>query len=169
MTKRLELRKYDPDRGERLETMAEWLNDPEVVRYSEQRHRQHDWESQLQYILETPDVFREIHAGDRFIGTISAHIDRPNSVADVGILIGDKSVWGKGYGTEAWIAFCNALFESGIRKIEAGTMAANIGMTRIFLKSGMTFEGFRDNHFDLGNGELSHMVLWGKFNGEQHE
>lgn len=162
-TERLELRKYDSDRGERLEQMANWLNDPEVVRYSEQRHRKHDWESQFYYVNEGPDIFREIHAGESFIGTITAHIDRHNAIADVGILIGDKSVWGQGYGTEAWIAFCDHLFLREVRKIEAGAMSANTGMIRIFVKSGMTFEGFRDDHFDLGDGKYAHMVMWGKF------
>jgi RimJ/RimL family protein N-acetyltransferase len=157
----LELRYYDGDHGERLETMAEWLNDPEIVRYSEQRHRQHDWESQLQYILNHPGVFREIHAGDRFIGTISAYIDRPNGVADVGILIGDKSVWGHGYGTKAWTMFCDALFKNGIRKVEAGAMNLNSRMIGIFRRSGMHFEAYRENHFLL-DGEPVHMVMWGK-------
>ena len=162
-TKRLELRKYDPDRGERLETMARWLNDPQVVRFSEQRLRRHDWESQHEYIHEGPDIFREIHAGNEFIGTITANIDRHNAIADVGILIGEGSIWGQGYGTEAWIAFCDHLFLHKVRKVEAGAMSVNAGMISIFKKSGMTFEGFRNDHFDLGDGKYAHMVMWGKF------
>jgi ribosomal-protein-alanine N-acetyltransferase len=162
LTKRLKLLRPDLTPETTIKTMVGWLNDPEVVRYSEQRHRDHDEESQRLYILEV-DVFREIYTSTSFIGTITAQIDRPNSVADVGILIGDKSAWGKGYGTEAWTAFCNQLFTAGIRKIEAGAMSTNVGMIKIFTKSGMTFEGFRDNHFICGD-EVAHMVLWGKFN-----
>lgn len=158
---RLSLKKYDfsPDR---LRTMVGWLNDPEVMRYSEQRHKHHTEETQQQYIQDGPDVFREIHAGDRFIGTITASIDRPNSVADVGILIGEKSLWGRGYGTEAWIALCNHLFVNQIRKIEAGAMNINSGMIAIFQKSGMHFEGYRNSHF-IVKSEPVHMVMWGKF------
>ena len=163
-TERLELRKFNSDRGERLVQMVQWLNDPEVVRYSEQRHRKHDCEDQLNYIDNGADIFREIHAGDQFIGTISAYIDRPNSVADVGILIGDKSVWGQGYGTEAWIAFCDHLFLHKIRKIEAGAMNLNKGMIAIFQKYRMHFEGYRNSHFIVDK-EPVHMVLWGKFRG----
>jgi len=151
-----------PVHSSRLQRMVSWLNDKEVVRYSEQRHKHHTLETQQQYIQDGPDVFREIHAGDRFIGTISAYIDKPNGVADVGILIGDKSVWGKGYGTEAWIAFCDSLFSNKIRKIEAGAMSINSRMIGIFRKSGMHFEAFRENHF-LHEGEPVHMVMWGKF------
>lgn len=163
---RISLRKWQFNH-DRLKTMVGWLNDPEVVRYSEQRHKEHTEESQQFYLQDGPDVFREIHAGDRFIGTISAYIDEPNSIADVGILIGDKSIWGKGYGTEAWIAFCDHLFLHKIRKIEAGAMNINSRMINIFRKSGMHFEAFRENHF-LYDGEPVHMVLWGKFNGERH-
>lgn len=159
---RLSLRKFKFN-PENLKTMVGWLNDPEIMRYSEQRHKHHTEESQQHYIQDGPDLFREIYAGDRLIGTISAYIDEPNSVADVGILIGDKSIWGQGYGAEAWIAFCNHLFLHNIRKIEAGTMNTNARMIGIFRKSGMQFEGFRDGHF-LCDGEPVHMVLWGKFN-----
>ena len=162
-TERLKLLRPDLTPERTIKTMVGWLNDPEVVRYSEQRHKIHTEESQQEYIQDGPDVFREIYTNTSFIGTITAQIDRPNSVADVGILIGDKSAWGKGYGTEAWIAFCDHLFLHQIRKIEAGAMSTNVGMIKIFTKSGMTFEGFRDNHFICGD-EVAHMVLWGKFN-----
>ena len=107
-TERLTLAKYHPSNTHRLKIMVDWLNDPDVVRYSEQRHRKHDEETQQQYLMDGPDVFREIHVGHgnyTFIGTVSAYIDRPNGVADVGILIGDKASWGMGYGTEAWTVF----------------------------------------------------------------
>ena len=161
-TERLELRKFDGNQTMHLDMIARWLNDPEIVRYSEQRHHKHDWESQLEYIDNGPDIYRLIHCGPKFIGTISAYIDKPNSVADVGILIGDKSVWGKGYGTEAWIAFCDHLFLHKIRKIEAGAMNINAGMIAIFQKYRMHFEGYRNGHF-IVNGEPVHMVMWGKF------
>lgn len=145
-----------------LKTMVKWLNDPDIVQFSEQRHRKHDEESQAHYIDNGPDVFREIHAGQSFIGTITASIDKNNSVANVGILIGEKSEWGKGYGTEAWRAFCEQLLRHGIRKIEAGAMACNFGMMHIFRKTGMHEEAVIPYHFLL-DGKLIDMVQWGKF------
>lgn len=141
---------------------VQWLNDPKVVRYSEQRHRQHTYESQFHYVGNGPSIFREIHADDAFIGTITATIDRNNDVADVGIMIGEKSVWGNGYGYEAWAGFCDYLFENGVRKIEAGAMSENRPMIGIFRKYKMEYEGRRSEHFLLGE-ELVDMVLWGKF------
>lgn len=127
-----------------------WLNDPEVVRYSEQRHRNHTLEScsrYLQSFADTPHYFWAITAIDPstgHIGNINAHIDKMNSVADVGILIGERTVWGKGYGLEAWVAVSNYLLcDVGIRKITAGTIAANKGMMRIMEKAGMVADGRR--------------------------
>jgi ribosomal-protein-alanine N-acetyltransferase len=158
-----------------IQTMVKWLNDPDVVRYSEQRHKKHDAESQAHYVVET-DLFREIHIRDypdgeanrKFIGTITASIDAPNSVADIGILIGAKEEWGKGYGTEAWTGFIEHLLNHGIRKVEAGCMSINIGMKNVCRKSGMVYEGRRLSHFllvknDHLRSELCDMDLWGKF------
>jgi RimJ/RimL family protein N-acetyltransferase len=160
-TKRLTLGLYHQGKGH-LETMVRWLNDSSITRYSEQRHQCHDVESQLHYVMDGPRIFREIHAEEKFIGTITAHIDEDNSVANVGILIGEKSEWGKGYGTEAWIALCDHLLNNGIRKVEAGAMSINLGMIHIFRKSKMFYEGRRHAHFLCGQ-ETVDMVLWGKF------
>ena len=68
-----------------------WLNDPEVVRYSEQHHRSHSLESCSQYwqsFANTPHYFWAITAIDPnigHIGNMNAHIDKMNSVADSGI------------------------------------------------------------------------------------
>lgn len=160
VTKRLQLRKYEGDLPA-IQKMVKWLNDPEVTKYSEQRHRKHDVHSQLEHVY-GPVRFREIHTADAFIGTIAAHVDENNSVANVGILIGEKKEWGKGYGTEAWQAFCDYLLANGIRKIEAGAMASNLGMISIFKKTGMHAEGVLEAHFLL-NGKEENCWQWARF------
>lgn len=127
-----------------------WLNDPSVVCHSEQRHRSHTLESCRQYwqsFTNTPHHFWAITARDPdmgHIGNMNAYIDKMNSVADVGILIGERAVWGKGYGLEAWVAVCDYLLRDvGMRKVTAGTIAANRGMLRIMEKAGMVPDGRR--------------------------
>jgi len=127
-----------------------WLNDPEVVRNSEQRHRKHTLESCRQYwqsFTGSPNFFWAITAVDPMIGhigNITAYIDTVNSVADVGIMIGDRTVWGKGYGLDAWRTVCSYLLnEHGMRKVTAGTLATNEGMLRIMERSGMVADGRR--------------------------
>ena len=163
VTKHLTLVKSNVS-NQHLNLMVAWLKDPDVVRWSEQRHQHHDIETQRQYISDGTDIFREIHTHQsHFIGTITACIDRDNSVADVGILIGEKKEWGKGYGFEAWKGFCDHLLTNGMRKIEAGTMSRNKPMLRIFSKYGMTYEGVRNDHFVLSKEETADMFLYGKF------
>jgi ribosomal-protein-alanine N-acetyltransferase len=125
-----------------------WLNDPEVVRYSEQRHKRHTLESCRQYwqsFKDSPHFFWAITTVDSelgHIGNINAYIDEFNSTASVGIMVGERTASRKGYGLEAWIAVCNYLiYDVGIRKVAAGTVAVNKGMLRIMEKSGMVVEG----------------------------
>lgn len=127
-----------------------WLNDPLVVCHSEQRHRSHTPDSCRQYwqsFANTPHYFWAITVLDPsvgHIGNINAYINVANSVADVGILVGERLFWGKGYGLEAWLAVCNYLLRDvGIRKVTAGTIAVNRGMLRIMEKAGMVADGRR--------------------------
>jgi [ribosomal protein S5]-alanine N-acetyltransferase len=149
---------------------AAWLNDPEVVRYSEQRHRHHTIESCRDYwysFAGTPHHFWAILASEGqlgHIGNINTYVDEKNRLADVGILIGEKAAWGQGYGVEAWSAVCNHLLnEKGMRKVTAGTIAVNKGMLRIMERSGMVADGRRLRHY-LFEGEETDVVHMALFN-----
>jgi RimJ/RimL family protein N-acetyltransferase len=127
-----------------------WLNDPEVVRYSSQRHRLHTLESCRSYwqsFSGTPHCFWAIIEEQRglgHIGNMNAYIDPRDGVADLGILIGNKAAWHLGYGREAWLAVCRHLFErEGVRKITAGTCADNAAMVALMRAAGMTDDGRR--------------------------
>ena len=148
-----------------------WLNDPEVVRYSEQRHHQHTLQSCRDYwqsFQGTSNYLWAIVARDKaicHIGNINAYVDLHNLVADVGILIGERSFWGGGYGTEAWVAVCNyLLYKAGMRKVTAGTIAENTGMLHIMKKAGMVEDGVRKCHFIFEGREvdLIHAALYRK-------
>lgn len=130
-----------------------WLNDPEVVRFSTQRHRAHTLESSRDYLRSyagTPNHFWAIvEHGQNLghIGNMNAYIDPQDQVADLGILLGNKAAWRQGYALEAWLAVCRHLFEhSGIRKITAGTCAANAAMLGLMKSAGMVEDGRRIRH-----------------------
>jgi ribosomal-protein-alanine N-acetyltransferase len=146
-----------------LSEMVGWLNNPLVVRFSEQRHRKHTMDSQLDYInsFKGEDTLLGIHLQHALIGTISARIDVPNEVANVGLMIGDHEAWGFGYGLEAWSGFCEKLLDNNVRKIEAGCMLCNVSMMSICLRYGMMEEGRLEDHFIYRKIPIS-MVLWGK-------
>jgi RimJ/RimL family protein N-acetyltransferase len=126
-----------------------WLNDLEVVRYSQQRFRENTLEGcreNWQSFQSSPNHFWaiEIPQEEAYIGTITAYVDEPYGVADVGILIGERSKWGKGYGTEAFSGVVVALLEAfDMRKVTAGTVELNQGMLGIMENIGMTDDGRR--------------------------
>ena len=149
-----------------------WLNDPEVVRFSEQRFVRHTLASCRAYWSSFEGSHNcfwaiELAGGDtseRHIGNINAYVDRNNGLADVGILIGDRRIWGKGCGAEAWRAVCNWLFTHlNMRKITAGTLSCNLGMLAIMDRTGMVDDGKRVRHY-LFEGEEVDMVYRAMFN-----
>ena len=85
------------------------------------------------------------------IGTMTVYFKNHNAV-DVGIMIGDKSKWGRGYGKDAWNSLLVWLEnELNIVKITAGTLASNIGMLKLIKESGMLLESIKKNHEIIDN------------------
>lgn len=148
-----------------------WLNDPEVVRFSEQRHHRHTRQSCRQFLKSfdnNPHCFWAIlkkGSNQTHIGNISAYIDSFNGLAEITILIGDKKEWGKGYATEAWSAVCDYLLISKkIRKITGGALSINRAMVRVMEKVNMMEDGRRMRHL-LWEGKEVDVLYMAKFNG----
>jgi RimJ/RimL family protein N-acetyltransferase len=148
-----------------MSQLVEWLSDPEVTRYSEQRHRIHTIRTQYEYAdsFRFPSIYRliKLKTNDQMIGSITAHVDTNNNIADLGILIGDKQIWHQGYGHEAWQAMICYLFATRIRKITAGAMACNKPMIDIFRKNAMYQEGVLRSHYLLATTPVD-VELWGR-------
>ncbi len=160
-TERLELKqtKYP------LDDQPDWLNDTRNTEFSELRHTTHDKRSCHDYIQQCSMFWgiQEVNTGE-WIGTISAHIDQNNEIADLGILIHHEYT-GKGYGREAWAAVCGLLLNRPhkLRKIEAGMMATNIAMRKLCEQTGFFCEGERKNHFISKEGHPVGLVMFGKW------
>lgn len=145
-----------------------WLNDPQVVRYSNQRFRRHDVDSSLAYLRSfagTDNRFFAIHSlGERaLIGTMTAYVSGHHATADMGILIGERAVWGQGYGLEAWRLLMGHLLErAGLRKVTGGTLNCNVGMVRIMERSGMHLEAVRKQQ-EIVAGQAHDILYFAKF------
>ena len=145
-----------------------WLNDPMVVRFSNQRFIRHTLETSRSYLasfLHTENLFLKIitRANPKTIGTIRVNIAVPHQTADIGILIGCREVWGQGFGLDAWSTLMNwCLTRGGIRKVTGGTMRANIPMVTIMEKSGMALEAIRPAQ-ELLEGRPQDLMYFGKF------
>lgn len=133
-------------------TYVSWLNDPVVVRYSEQRHRKHSLQSCANYLQQfeaAGNLFWAIETADGMhIGNITATLDVRNRLADIGILIGDPNSRGKGHGLAAWGSVLRFLQNHPcIDKVTGGCLSTNQPMISIMDKCAMTPDGVRLKHY----------------------
>lgn len=149
---RLQLRPMRPSdaRG----AYAVWMNDPEVTRFLECRFQRYGQRDLEQYILQQrndPLVFFmaiEESYSSRHIGNLKIGPRVPvHETAEMGLLIGDSSCWGKGYATEA-IALATeyAFTRLSIRKLTAGSYLENEASIHAFLKNGFVRECILKEH-----------------------
>jgi len=82
---------------------------------------------------------------NRHIGNIALdNINLINRTAELTIVIGDKSQWQKGYGTEAARLVCDHGFLTlNLNRISCGTFENNIAMQKLAEHLGMVREGTR--------------------------
>ena len=153
------------------DSYVQWLNDPVVTRYSNQRFFRHTYDSCCDYLnsFETSDnVFLKICSIDpvTMIGTMTAYVSIPHRTVDIGIMIGDRSVWGNGYGQDAWNTFLQWLGSlPTVRKVTGGAIRSNIAMLRIMERSGMTLEAIRPGQ-QLLDGVPEDVLYFGRFLGD---
>ncbi len=124
------------------EAYASWLNDPEVNRYLATKHatsaelRKYIEEKNRKPDTELFGIF--LREGDRHVGTLKLEpIDRAAKKATLGILIGDKREWGKGYAGEAIrLAIAHCFGELGMEEVWLGVIAQNTSALRAYQKLG---------------------------------
>jgi RimJ/RimL family protein N-acetyltransferase len=149
-----------------------WLNDAELMRFSENRHARHTLDSCRAYwrSFDTePHLFWAIVAKDASLGHVgnaTAHVEERHGRADLGILIGERAARGKGFASEAWLGLCDHLFRSrGLRKLTAGAVAPHAAMLRVMQKAGMLEDGRRTAH-SLWQGQPVDVVHYALFREE---
>ena len=138
----------DPERD--AGTLARWSLDSEYLRLldSEPARPQtaNEWQDYLTEFLLRDDVFAfhiRTLEGDRFIGDVSLGIPHPASgEAYVGIGIGERADWGKGYGTDAMrLALRYAFAELNLARVTLEVFAHNPRAIRSYEKAGFKLEG----------------------------
>lgn len=145
-----------------------WLNDPRVVRYSNQRFLAHTEASCRRYFdsfAYTPNLFLSIRmrADGQPVGTMTAYMAPQHGTVDIGIMVGRSSVWGGGVGQDAWNTLLNwFMAQPSIRKVTAGAMGANVAMIRIMERAGMRHEATRSAQ-ELLDGVPQDLLYFAKF------
>lgn len=147
-----------------------WLNDPVVMRFSNQRFVRHSAETCIRYLSTfegSSNHFLKIVdlRTANCLGTMTAYVSVHHQVADMGILVGPASARGRGVGREAWSLLLGwLLHREDIRKVTGGCMRANHAMVRIMEQCGMALEAVRPQQ-ELLDGAPQDLVYYGRIKG----
>ena len=141
----------EPDHVAKLE--ARWQRDSEYIRladsdpirlHSEKRIREWITESRVDSGVQ-PERYNfsaRTLADDRLIGDFTLSLDPIHSVAWVGIGIGERDFWGKGYGTDMMrLCLRYAFLELGVHRVALGLHEYNPRALRSYEKAGFRLEG----------------------------
>jgi RimJ/RimL family protein N-acetyltransferase len=155
------------------ETYVSWLNDEEIKQRLDSHYPVQTLDSVKDYIQKNSQDPKSLFLaivlkdGDRHIGNIKlGPIDWHNKFSDLGIMIGDKDSWGKGYATEAERIISDyALDVLKLHKIICGSHADNPASLKAILRAGFHIEGIRKNQYLSKDGKNGYVdvILIAKF------
>ena len=153
------------------DTYCRWMKDPEAVQFLESRFETPSIETLRRYAEEKiadPDTYLFAicdNANARHIGNIKlGPINRIHRRASIGIVIGEKTLFGRGFGTESIrlvIAF--SFNDLNLHKLTAGCYAPNRAAEMAFANNGFIREGLRRQH-SLYHGDYVDVVELGLIN-----
>jgi ribosomal-protein-alanine N-acetyltransferase len=145
-----------------------WLNDLEVVKYLE-INKKYTLNSLKEYLIAIDDNIYFwaviIKQNNKHIGNIKIDpLDKINGTAELGLMIGDRSEWHKGFASETIntiIKFC--FFNLGLRKITLGVVKDNVNAVKLYEKLGFKVEDEFVNYGYYDN-KLSNVLRMAIFN-----
>lgn len=140
--------------------LTAWLNNPEVTRYL-RLHRPLMPLAEEAFLRKMSESERDIVLGivtrepEQFIGVTGLHqMDACNRHVQFGITLGEKSAWGKGYGTEATRLMVRYAFDTlNLNRVWLHVYEYNERGVRVYQKAGFRMEGrlrqetFRDGRY----------------------
>jgi RimJ/RimL family protein N-acetyltransferase len=178
-----------------LPTFVKWINDPEVRHgigiylpftmadeddwFEEMRKRpadEHNLAIEVHQLGEqaglpgikpgepVPEVSEEHW---KLIGSCGFfNLDQRNRSSEFGIMIGDKSYWNKGYGTEAVRLLCQHGFNTlNLNRVYLRVLENNLRAIRAYEKAGFTHEG-RQRQAEFREGKYIDMLVMSMLKAE---
>ena len=135
-----------------------WMEDPEVNQYLESRHRPHTADDLQNYIRDIRDsphsylfgIFTPdgVQRGNLKIGPISYE----HRSAAIGIILGDKTVWGQGIASQTIGLLTTLTFdELRLEKLWSGAYSVNLGSIRAFERNDYVIKGVQRLHVPLAS------------------
>ena len=150
-----ELRLSDAEQG----NWYSWFNDPEVTTFQNKGIFPNTREAQKKYFEHLSSSSRDVvmaiieKESGLHIGNVGLHnIDWVHRSAEVGIVLGERSAWGKKYGKKAWQMITDYGMDTlNLRRIYAQIMEGNIASCKSAEAAGFKREGLiREAYFKHG-------------------
>lgn len=150
------------------ENYYNWLNDPEINQFLETRYFPRSLDNIRGFVKNMDGNSNELFlaicdsATDKHIGNIKlGPINWTHRFAEISLLVGDKTYWGKGIATEAIRLVTElAFYRLNLHKVKAGCYAQNIGSRKAFEKVGFELEGVMKKQW-IVNGEYQDQLYLG--------
>ncbi len=152
------------------DTYIAWLNDGEVVQYTEQRFHHTSADDVRAFIdkmaVDPTQLMYGIFFDDRHIGNIKlGNINSQHQTANLSYLIGARKLWGKGVASLAIETITEIGFQQiGLMKICAGVYENNIASSKVLVKNGYSLEGRRKGQYVFNNSRID-ALLYAKNKG----
>lgn len=149
---------------EDISAFLRWINDPDVTENlvlisPMSRFEEEQWYEAMMKLPAVEHVLVIEIRGDgpneayRPIGTCQyIHVDWRNRCAEIGIMIGEKTVWDQGYGTETLCLLLKHGFNTlNFNRLWLQVYAKNKRGIRAYEKAGFQYEGkYRQAHYQQG-------------------
>ena len=136
------------------QSYLDWMRDEDIIQFMECREKTYELEDFKDYAKRVAESHNDflfgiytssdnVHIGNIKIG----EINQLHKFGNLGLMIGEKKYWGKGYGTEAVkLATENAFHKLHLNKLIAGIYGNNTGCYKAFLKAGYNKVGRLEKH-----------------------
>jgi RimJ/RimL family protein N-acetyltransferase len=149
------------ERGD-VKKFCGWVNDPDVTRYLSlylpmSTVDEENWfEAMIKRDQSEKTLVIEVRDGDawKMIGNCAVFgIDSVNRLGELGIMLGEKDEWNKGYGTETMILLLRHCFDTlNLNRAYLRVYADNLRAKRSYEKAGFVEEGrLREAVYKRGN------------------
>lgn len=146
---RIALKKLDRD--EVSDAYVRWMNDAEVTKYLVSGNFPTTLDDVRTFVDGANSGGKVTFAiyrldDERHIGNVKLdHLDWISRRCDLGIMIGDRASWGKGFGTEATALATRYAFEKlGLERVTLGVVVDNGAAAHVYEKLGYVVDGKRE-------------------------